>query len=124
MTLNVNDDENFFNKEISLQNDKCDDIDHCLSVSMDVAKNWKLCVSVGFFFCGSHALFTGSTNTDFSKFFFKIGSNGTIHIFKNYFATVFSIFSNKQYPNQPIDEFDKAIYDEYNENKLLFLDNL
>ena len=76
------------------------------------------------FFCGSHALFTGSTNTDFSKFFFKIGSNGTIHIFKNYFVTVFSIFSNKQYPNQPIDEFDKAIYDEYNENKLLFLDNL
>ena len=52
MTLNVNDDENFFNKEISLQNDKCDDIDHCLSVSMDVAENWKLCVSVGFFFVG------------------------------------------------------------------------
>ena len=49
MTLNVNDDEKFFNKEISLQNDKCDDIDHCLSVSTDVAENWKLCVSVGFF---------------------------------------------------------------------------
>ena len=77
-----------------------------------------------FFFCGSRALFTGSTNMDFSKFFFKIGSYGTIHTFKNYFATVFSIFSNKQYPNQPIDEFDKAIYDEYDENKLLFLDNL
>ena len=112
MTLNVNDNENFFNKEINLQNDKCDDIE-----------NWKLCVSA-FFLCGSRALFTGSTNTDFSKFFFKIGSYGTIHIFKNYFTTLFSIFSNKQYPNQPIDKFDKAIYDEYDENKLLFLDHL
>ena len=75
MTLNVNDDENFFNKEISLQNDKYDDIDHCLSVSMDLAENWKLCVSVFFFFfCGSRALFTGSTNMDFRKFFFIIGS--------------------------------------------------
>ena len=51
MTLNVNDDEIFFNKEISLQNDKCDDIDHWLSVSIDVAENWKLCVSA-FFFVG------------------------------------------------------------------------
>ena len=48
MTLNVNDDENFFNKEISLQNDKCDDIDHCLSVSMDVAENWKHCKKISF----------------------------------------------------------------------------
>ena len=33
-------------------------------------------------------------------------SHGTIHTFKNYFATVFSIFSfskNKLYPNRPID---------------------
>ena len=30
MTLNVNDDEENFNKEISLQNDKRDDIDHWL----------------------------------------------------------------------------------------------
>ena len=44
------------------------------------------------FFCGSHALFTRPTSTDFSKFFFKIGSHGTIHTFKNYFATVFSVF--------------------------------
>ena len=29
----------------------------------------------------------------FSNFFIKNGSHGTIHIFKNYFATVFSVFS-------------------------------
>ena len=39
-----------------------------------------------------------------SIFFIKNGSHGTIHIFKNYFATVFSVFSfqfqqNKFYPN-------------------------
>ena len=45
------------------------------------------------FFCGSCALFIGPTSTDFSKFFFKIGSHDTIHIFKNYFTIVFSIFS-------------------------------
>ena len=31
---------------------------------------------------------------------FKIGSHDTIHTFKNYFTTVFSVFSNKQYPNR------------------------
>ena len=34
----------------------------------------------------------------------KNGSHGTIHTFKNYFATVFSVFSfnkNKLYPNEP-----------------------
>ena len=31
----------------------------------------------------------------FSNFFFKIESHGTIHIFKNYFAAIFSVFSNK-----------------------------
>ena len=31
------------------------------------------------------------------KFFFKIGSHDTIHTFKIYFVTVFSVFSNKQY---------------------------
>ena len=29
----------------------------------------------------------------FSNFFFKIGSYGTNHTFKNYFATIFSVFS-------------------------------
>ena len=34
----------------------------------------------------------------------KNGSHNTIHIFKNYFTTVFSVFSfskNKLYPNEP-----------------------
>ena len=43
----------------------------------------------------------------FSNFFIKNGSNDTIHTFKIYFATVFSIFSfqfqqNKFYPNGPL----------------------
>ena len=55
------------------------------------------------FLCGSRALFTGPASTDFSKFFFKTGSHGTIHTFKNYFAIVFSVFNNKCYPNRPLD---------------------
>ena len=40
----------------------------------------------------------------FSNFFIKNGSHGIIHTFKNYFVTVFSVFSfqfqqNKFYPN-------------------------
>ena len=50
------------------------------------------------FLCGSRALFTGPASTDSRKFFFKTGSHDIIHTFKNYFATVFSIFSNKRYP--------------------------
>jgi len=42
---------------------------------------------------GSHALFTGPAITEFSEFCFKNGSHGTIHVFKNYFATVFSAIS-------------------------------
>ena len=38
----------------------------------------------------------------FSKIFIKNWSHGTIHTFKNDFVTVFSVFSNKQYPNRPI----------------------
>ena len=45
------------------------------------------------FFYGSCALFMEPTNMNFSKFFFKIGSYGTIYIFKNYFITIFSIFN-------------------------------
>ena len=41
----------------------------------------------------------------FSNFFTKYGFHGTIHTFKNYFATVFLVFSfqfqqNKFYPNR------------------------
>ena len=39
----------------------------------------------------------------FSNFFIKNGSHGTIHIFKNYFATVF--FSFQLYPNGPYISF-------------------
>ena len=42
---------------------------------------------------GSHVLFTGPTNIFFAKTLIKNGSHGTIHIFKNYFVTVFSVFS-------------------------------
>ena len=34
------------------------------------------------------------------KFFFKTGSYGTIHTFKNHFVTMFLVFSNKRYPNR------------------------
>ena len=39
------------------------------------------------------------------KIYIKNGSHGIIYIFKNYFATVFSVFSfqqNKLYPNGPL----------------------
>ena len=42
---------------------------------------------------GSRALFTGPTNLFFQLFLHKNRSHGTIHTFKNYFATVFSVFS-------------------------------
>ena len=32
----------------------------------------------------------------------KYGSHRTIHIFKNYFVTVFSVFNNKRYSNRPL----------------------
>ena len=43
----------------------------------------------------------------FSNFFIKIGSYSTIYIFKNYFATIFSVLvfsfnNNKFNPNEPI----------------------
>ena len=57
--------------------------------------------AISVFFSGSRALFMGPVITFFSKNNFKTGSHGTIYTFKNYFATVFSVFSNKQYPNKP-----------------------
>ena len=48
------------------------------------------------FFCfssKSRALFIGPTSTLLKKKNFKTRSHNTIHIFKNYFATIFLIFS-------------------------------
>ena len=39
------------------------------------------------------------------KFNFKTGFHGTIDIFKNYFVTIFLVFSNKRYPNKPYINF-------------------
>ena len=39
------------------------------------------------------ALFMDPQTSLFSNFFIKNGSHGTIHTFKNYFATMFSVFS-------------------------------
>ena len=71
----------------------------CLNARLDTT--FSICV----FFSGSRALFTRSTNTLFSNKNFKIGSNDTIHIFKNYFAIIFLVFSNKQYSNGPLINF-------------------
>ena len=57
------------------------------------------------FFSESCALFTGPANYFFQKNNFKIGSHGTIHIFKNYFTKIFSVFNNKQYPNKHLVSF-------------------
>ena len=56
----------------------------------------------------TYALFTDPQISFFINFFIKNGSHITIHTFKNYFATVFSVFSfqfqqNKFYPNTPLD---------------------
>ena len=73
---------------------------HTLRVSLDCTEKEKnACLR---FFFWSRALFMGLTSTDFSKFFFKTGSHDTIHTFKNYITTVFSVFSNKRYPNRPL----------------------
>ena len=42
----------------------------------------------------------GPISMEKRKFIFKIGFHDTIHTFKNYFAIVFSVFSNKRYPNR------------------------
>ena len=72
-----------------------------LSVYLDCTKTEDLHICL--FVCRSFVLFTRPISTNFSKFFFKIGSHGTIHTFKNYFATVFSVFRNKRYLNRPLD---------------------
>ena len=71
---------------------------YALSIRLDSVSSVQHCASNIFY--GSHALFTRTTNLFFNKTFIKNGSYGTIHTFKNYFATLFSIFSNKRYPNR------------------------
>ena len=59
--------------------------------------------NVFFLFGGSRALFTGPASMKKCKSNFKIESHDTIHILKNYFTTVFLVFSsNKWYPNTPL----------------------
>ena len=54
------------------------------------------------FLCRFCVLFTEPASTFFSKNKFKTESHDIIHLFKNYFAAVFSIFSNKRNPNRPL----------------------
>ena len=87
-------------------------------------ENWKHCNKIIFkcvnnvmrpifnFFFFQNKVVVGPMNCSrdlqtsfFNKTFIKNGSQGTIHTFKNYFATVFSVFSfqqNKRYPNGPL----------------------
>ena len=70
-----------------------------IRVCLDSIQHLEFCVfSV---FSGSRALFTRPASTFFHKNF-KTGSHSTIHTFKNYFAILFSVFSNKRYPNRPL----------------------
>ena len=88
-----------------------------------------------FFFCSAaivdfvnceqciRALFTVLQITLFSNFFIKNGSHSTIYIFKNYFATVFSIsifsFSkNKLNPNTPLVYKDTLMLARYSKGRL------
>ena len=54
------------------------------------------------FLYGFRVLFTRPASIFFRKNNFKTGSYGTIYTFKNYFVTVFLVFSNKQYLNRPL----------------------
>jgi len=56
-------------------------------------------------FCVNSALVHCSRDPQislFSNFFIKNRSQGIIHIFKNYFVTVFLIFNSQLYPNECI----------------------
>ena len=46
-----------------------------------------------FFLCRSCALFMGPVSSDFKRKKIKTKSHSTTHTFKNYFATIFSVFS-------------------------------
>ena len=79
---------------------------------LHLASFWEACFAcflTEVFFSGSRVLFTRPPSTIFSKKNFKIRSHGTIHTFKIYFITVFSIFSNKRYPNRFLFNFSLFI---------------
>ena len=75
-------------------------------IHLDTMSAFNVCISFFFFFFLGrvfHAFPMGpvhcsrdSQTSFFSKTFIKNGSHGTIHTFKNYFATVFSVFSDIQ----------------------------
>ena len=54
---------------------------------------------------GFCVLFTGLIIFFFNKIFIKNRSQDTIHTFKNYFVTMFSVFSSKWYPNRSLSSF-------------------
>ena len=56
------------------------------------------------------ALFTDPQISLFSNFFIKNGSYGTIHIFKNYFATVFFSFQFSAVSKQTLSLFSCSTY--------------
>ena len=79
-------------------------IAYIFSVSLDTAfffQRLDLCCPMRFLVGSVHC------SQDLQVFFFnknnfKTESHDTIHIFKNYFATIFSVFKNKHYPNRPL----------------------
>ena len=68
-------------------------LDSPLNFSVRLECTFSVCSSVLLKNGGSGTLFTGPASTFSSKNNFKTGSHGTIHTFKNYFATVFLVFS-------------------------------
>ena len=61
----------------------------CTKCAFEYYFFFRLCLH----FLGSHVLFTEFANMKYGKCNFKTGSHGTIHIFKNYFVTVFLVIS-------------------------------
>ena len=74
-----------------------------------VRLDWAFCPirASAFFQWVPWVLFTNPQKLAKQKILDKFGSHSTIHIFKNYFAIVFSVISfqfspNKRYPNTPL----------------------
>ena len=70
----------------------------------------------------SHTVYGTHSHFIQKKIYIKNRSHGTIHTFKNYFATVFSIFNfskNKLYPNGPLVYQSKRFL--FNHLSLLYL---